>query len=132
MKKKILVLDDSPFMLTLISDMLIELNYAVTTVDNGNDACQKVESTRYDLIITDLNMPDMDGLEFTKKVRTYPNCRFVPILMLSGEGNEEKISEAKKMGVATFLSKPPKEGQLKSILQIILSKRRAPRIPVKL
>ena len=88
MKKKILVLDDSPFMLTLISDMLAGLNYEVTTVDNGKDACQRVESTRYDLIITDLNMPDMDGVAFTKKARTYSNCRFVPILMLSSEGDE--------------------------------------------
>jgi two-component system chemotaxis response regulator CheY len=132
MKKKILVLDDSPFMLTMIGDMLKKLNYEVTTVENGAEACQKVKSTRYDMIITDMNMPAMDGLEFTKRVKTYPNCKFVPIVMLSSEENTEKISTAKKMGISTFLSKPLKEAQLRTIVQITLNKRSTPRIPVKL
>lgn len=132
MKKSILVLDDSPFMLTVIRDMLEKLNYNVTTVDNTNEACQMVESTRYDMIITDLNMPVMDGLEFTKHVKANPHYKFVPIVMLSSEGSDEKISKAKAMGVSTFLSKPPKEGQLKTLLQITLSKRKAPRIKVEL
>jgi two-component system chemotaxis response regulator CheY len=132
MKKKILVLDDSPFMLKMIGDMLKKLNYEVTTVENGDEACQKVESTRYDMIITDMNMPAMDGLEFTKRVKTYPNCKFVPIVMLSSEENVEKIHMAKKMGISTFLSKPLKEAQLRTIVQITLNKRDTPRIPVKL
>jgi len=132
MKQKILVLDDSPFMLTTIGDMLKRLNYEVTTVDNGNDACQKVESGRFDMIITDLNMPVMDGLEFTKQVRAYPNCRFVPIVMLSSETDGEKVSEAKQLGISTFLRKPPNEAQLKTLLQITLGKRKSPRVPIKL
>jgi two-component system chemotaxis response regulator CheY len=132
MKKSILVLDDSPFMLTVISDMLKQLDYEVTTIDNAKDACQMVESTRYDMIITDLNMPVMDGLEFTKQVKTYPHYKFVPIVMLSSEGNDEKISKAKEMGISTFLSKPPKEAQLKTLLQITLSRRRSTRMKVTL
>ena len=130
--KKILVLDDSPFMLKVISDMLKRLNYDVTAVDDGNVACQKVESTRYDMIITDMNMPSMDGLEFVRQVKSYPNCKFVPIVMLSSEKNEVNVARAKQLGVSTFLGKPLKESQLKSILQITLNKRRAPRIQVKL
>jgi two-component system chemotaxis response regulator CheY len=132
MKQKILVLDDSPFMLTTIGDMLKRLNYEVTTVDNGKEACKKVESGRFDMIITDLNMPAMDGLEFTKQVRAYPDCRFVPIVMLSSETDVEKVSQAKQLGISTFLSKPPNESQLKTLLQITLGKRKAPRIPIKL
>lgn len=132
MKKKILVLDDSPFMLNVIGDMLSNLNYEVTTVDNGKVACQKVESSRYDMIIADMNMPVMDGLEFTRQVKKYPNCKFVPIVMLSSEEDHEKITMAKKVGVSTFLSKPLNEKQLKTILQVTLNKRRAPRIPIKL
>lgn len=132
MMKKILVLDDSPFMLTIVSDILAGLNYDVTTIDNGKDACHKVEAQRYDLIITDMNMPGMDGLEFTRKVRALPGCRFLPIVMLSSEEDHDRIAEAKKLGISTFISKPPKEAQLKSILQIILNKRSAPRIAVKM
>lgn len=132
MKKKILILDDSTFMRTLLSDMLTGFNYDVTAVDNGQEACEKVAATRYDMIITDMNMPVMDGLEFTRQVRTYPNSRFVPIVMLSSETDEKKIALAKELGVATFLSKPPKAGQIKAILQVILGKRGSPRRPVKL
>lgn len=132
MKKNILVLDDSEFHLNLLRDLLKRLNYDVTTVDNGKDACQRVKSAQYDLIITDMNMPDMDGIEFTRQVRTYPGCRFLPIVMVSSETNEERISEAKNVGVSTFISKPLKEAQLKAMLEIILNKRMTPRVPVKL
>lgn len=132
MKKKILVLDDSPFMLTVIGDMLSALNYDVTTVDSGHLACQKAEATRYDMIIADMNMPVMNGIEFTKQVKTYPSCKFVPVVMLSSEQCKDKISEAKKAGVSTFLSKPLNEKQVKTILQVTLNKRRTPRIPFKL
>lgn len=132
MQKKILVLDDSPFMLKVIGDMLSSLNYEVATFDNGNLACQAVESTRYDMIITDMNMPEMDGIKFTKQVKKLPNCKFVPVVMLSSVEDKDKIAEAKKVGVSTFLSKPLNEKQFKTILQVTLNKRRAPRIPYKL
>lgn len=132
MKKKILVLDDSPFILKVISDMLTGLNYEVTTFDNGNLACQAVESNRYDMIITDMNMPDMDGIKFTQQVKKHPNCKFVPVLMLSSVEDKDKIAEARKVGISTFLSKPLNEKQFKAILQVTLNKRRAPRIPLKL
>lgn len=132
MKQKILVLDDSPFMLATIGDMLKSFNYDVTTVDNGKDACKKVASGQFDMIITDLNMPVMDGLEFTRQVRTYPNCRFIPIVMLSSESDGEKVSQAKQLGISTFLSKPPNANQLKTLLQIVLGKRKSQRIRVQL
>ena len=132
MKKKILVLNDSPFMLKVIGEILTNLNYEVTTADSGTLACQKAESTRFDMIIADMSMPVMDGIEFTRQVKKYPSCKFVPVVMLSSEQNEGKISEAKRVGVSTFLSKPLNEKQLKTILQITLNKRRATRIPLKL
>lgn len=132
MKHKILIVDDSPFMLKLVSDMLLGLDYDVAAAGNGEEAYRMVEATRFDMIITDMNMPEMDGLELTRRVKALPNCRFVPILMLSGDGSEEKIADAKKIGVSTFLNKPPKEAQLKTLLQMTLSKRRAPRLPVRL
>ena len=131
MKKKILVVDDSPFMLKVIGDMLTNLSYEVTTVDSGRLACQKAESTRFDMIISDMNMPVMDGIEFTRQVKKYPSCKFVPVVMLSSEQNEDKISEARKVGISTFLSKPLNEKQLKTILQITLNKRRVPRMPFR-
>ena len=129
--KKILVLDDSPFMLTVIENIIRGLGYDVTTTQKATEACRLVQASQFDMIITDLNMPEMDGLEFTQLVRTYPGCRFIPILMLSGEGNDEKVAKAKKFGVSTFLSKPVDESRFKSLLQIILSKRKSPRVELR-
>lgn len=120
MKKKILVVDDSPLILNVIEDILTELDYEVTTADNGMTAYSFVEANKFDLIITDLHMPIMCGIEFTKKIKLMPNRKFTPIVMLSSEEDVDKIAEAKKTGVSTFLTKPIKESQLKSILQIAI------------
>ena len=120
MKKEILVVDDSPVVLAMLTDMLEALGYGVTCVKSGFDGCQQVETNRYDMIITDLIMPGMDGVEFTQRVKQMPNCKFVPIVMVSSEDDETKISKAKSMGISTFLRKPVKENQLKTILQVVL------------
>ena len=113
--KKILVVDGSPFMLKVIGDMLTNLSYEVTTVDSGNLACQKAEASRFDMIISDMNMPVMDGIEFTRQIKKNPSCKFVPLVMLLSEQDEDKISEARKVGISTFLSKPLNEKQLKKL-----------------
>ena len=120
MKKNILVVDDSHVVLAMLSDMLESLGFAVTGALTGAEACQQIEAQKFNLIITDLNMPNMDGIEFTKKAKKHPNCKFVPIVMLSGEDDEDRIAVAKRIGISTFLRKPVKESQLKTILQVIL------------
>jgi len=120
MAKKILIVDDSPSVLAVLDDMLVDLGYEVTTADNGQQGCELLETNRYDLIITDLTMPVMDGITFVQTAKQMPNCKFVPIVMLSSEEDEAKIAEAKQVGISTFLRKPVKEVQLKTILQIVL------------
>lgn len=115
-----MIVDDSPSVLALLHDILDGFGYAVTSALNGEEACAQVENTKFNMIITDLTMPVMDGMEFTKKAKQMPNCKFVPIVMLSGEEDETKITEAKLMGISTFLRKPIKENQLKTIMQIVL------------
>jgi len=118
--KKILIVDDSPSVLAVLEDMLDELGYEVATASDGKKACLLLETTRYDLIITDLTMPVMDGIVFAQTAKQMPNCKFVPIVMLSSEEDETKIAEAKKVGISTFLRKPVKEVQLKTILRVVL------------
>lgn len=120
MAKKILIVDDSPSVLAVLEDMLDDLGYEVTAASNGKQACQLLETIRYDLIITDLSMPVMDGIDFAQTAKQMPNCKFVPIVMLSSEEDEAKIAEAKRVGISTFLRKPVKEVQLKTILQVVL------------
>lgn len=120
MAKKILIVDDSPSVLAVLEDMLEELGYAVASATDGKKACQMIELERFDLIITDLTMPVMDGIAFVQTAKKMPNCKFVPIVMLSSEEDEEKIAAAKQVGISTFLRKPVKEVQLKTILQVVL------------
>ncbi len=120
MAKKIMIIDDSPSVLAILDDMLVDLGYEVTTADNGQQGCVFLETNRYDLIITDLTMPVMDGITFVQAAKKMPNCKFVPIVMLSSEEDEAKIAEAKQVGISTFLRKPVKEMQLKTILQVVL------------
>ncbi len=120
MAKKILIVDDSPSVLAVLEDMLEDLGYAVSPATDGKKACQMIELERFDLIITDLTMPVMDGIAFVQTAKKMPNCKFVPIVMLSSEEDEEKIAAAKQVGISTFLRKPVKEVQLKTILQVVL------------
>ena len=120
MAKKILIVDDSPSVLAILEDMLEGLGYAVTAASNGKQACQLLETSQFNLIITDLTMPVMDGIVFAQAAKKMPNCKFVPIVMLSSEEDETKIAEAKRVGISTFLRKPVKEMQLKTILQVVL------------
>ena len=120
MAKKIMIVDDSPSVLAILDDMLDNLGYEVTTADNGQQGCELLQTNRYDLIITDLTMPVMDGITFVQTAKKMSNCKFVPIVMLSSEEDEAKIAEAKQVGISTFLRKPVKEVQLKTILQVVL------------
>ena len=120
MTKSILVVEDSPSMLAMLCDLLKSFGYQVTGVESGREGCELVEKNQYNLIFTDLNMPGMDGVEFTQKVKQMENCKFVPIVMLSGEHDQGKIKEARNIGVSTFLEKPFKPSKLKAILQIVL------------
>ncbi|MDT8444154.1 MAG: response regulator [Desulfuromonadales bacterium] len=120
MAKKILIVDDSPSVLAVLEDMLDDLGYEVTVAGNGKQACELLETNRYDLIITDLTMPVMDGIVFAQTAKQMANCKFVPIVMLSSEDDAGKIAEAKRVGISTFLRKPVKEMQLKTILQVVL------------
>ena len=120
MSKHILIVDDSPVVLAMLEDSLAGMGYRVTAAGNGKDALRQVETTKFDLIITDLSMPVMDGISFVKAAKQLPNCKFVPIVFLSSEEDEAKISEAKKAGASTFLRKPFKENQLRTILQVVL------------
>jgi len=120
MTKKILIIDDSPSVLAVLDDMLQDLGYATATAGNGRDALALIEQTKFNLIITDLTMPVMDGKAFVEQAKKLPNCKFVPIVMLSSEDDDEKIAAAKKVGISTFIRKPVREQQLKTILSIVL------------
>ncbi|TFH43863.1 MAG: response regulator [Chrysiogenales bacterium] len=115
MKKKIMIIDDEESIRTLLSRILILSGYDVVTASNGKDALDKLDAVSVDLIMLDMNMPEMDGLNFPRKVREN-DLTHVPVLIVSGDDNPDNIVESYTLGAYDFIHKPEKtEVMLKRI-----------------
>jgi two-component system chemotaxis response regulator CheY len=121
MAKKIFVVDDSATMLSTLKTSLIMHSFEVDTAVDGVDALEKLKNgLKPDLMITDVNMPNMDGLELIKHVRALPTFRFMPILILTTESQAAKREEGKKLGATGWITKPSTPSTLVSIIKQVL------------
>lgn len=121
MSSTILVLDDSPTMVMSLSRILQKSGYAVVTAANGKDGLDKLKSgTRPNLILTDLNMPVMDGLTFIREARKNSSTRFTPIVVLTTESMPGKRDEARSAGASGWLTKPTPPDELLATLKQLL------------
>ncbi len=117
----ILLIDDSRTILMSISAVLTKSGYTVETAPDGTDALAKVKAgLRPAVILTDLNMPKMDGITFIREVRKVPGVRFTPILMLTTESQQTKRAEAKAAGASGWIVKPVQPKDLLAVLQQVL------------
>lgn len=106
MSKTALVVDDSTSMRQMVAFTLTQAGFAALEAANGQDALRHLDGKRVDLIVTDLNMPVMDGITFIRQVRTQSGYKFTPILMLTTESQAEKKQEGKAAGATGWLVKP--------------------------
>ena len=106
MTKTILAVDDSRTMRDMVSHTLKGAGFNVLVAEDGNDAVRQLEGGRVDLIITDLNMPGLDGFGVIEHVRSNAQHKFVPILMLTTESDAEKKERGKAMGATGWIVKP--------------------------
>lgn len=106
MSKVILTVDDSPSMRMLLKASLTAQGYTIEAAEDGEQGLQRMHELRPDLLITDINMPRMDGFELIEAVRATPELRGVPILVLSTEFSEEKKSRARSAGATGWITKP--------------------------
>ena len=113
MSKKVLVVDDSKMVRNLHSFMLQSAGYEVTEAENGSDAFEKVITTKFDLIVTDINMPQMDGYELTRKIRATEGYEEIPIIMVSTESEMIDKSKGFEAGANLYVVKPANESDLK-------------------
>lgn len=105
--KIILVVDDSRTMTLSLRSNLEHNGFTVVTAIDGVDALEKLKAgLKPDLIITDIKMPRMDGLELIREIKLLPEVRFVPILTLTTENNPKKREASKQMGATGWLVKP--------------------------
>jgi two-component system, chemotaxis family, chemotaxis protein CheY len=102
-----LVVEDSPMMRQLIVFALSRIkNMTVTEADDGIVGLKKLAQTRFDLIITDINMPIMDGLKLVRKIRSDERHKDVPVIVITTEGSKEDRERAMALGASAYITKP--------------------------
>lgn len=120
MSKTILTVDDSASVRQMVAFTLKEAGYDVIEACDGKDALSKINGKNLNLIITDLNMPNMDGIELIKNIRTDSPFKFVPIIMLTTESQAEKKAEGKNAGATGWIVKPFKPEQLVAVTKKVI------------
>ena len=120
MAKTILTADDSASVRQMVSYTLRQEGYEVLEAADGLEALAKIESAAVHMLITDLNMPKMDGIELIKRVRALPNSGCMPIIMLTTELQEAKKQEGKAAGATGWIVKPFKPEQLVAVVRKVL------------
>jgi CheY-like chemotaxis protein len=117
----ILIVDDTPHVHRLLTLMLKRINHTTVTADSGSEALERLETTSVDLMITDLNMPEMSGYTLMEKVRSTEKFRNLPIIMLSATGQEHAPEVAAEKGATGFMSQPVSTWELNRVVSECLS-----------
>lgn len=120
MSKTALVVDDSTSMRQMVAFALQSAGFETIEGTNGSDALAKGKSQKVDLVITDLNMPEMDGITLVKQLRALDNYKFTPILLLTTESQDAKKQEGKAAGATGWMVKPFNPEQLLAVVKKVV------------
>ena len=122
-KMKFLVVDDFSTMRRIVRNLLKELGFTnVDEAEDGQIALQKLNSLPFDFVVTDWNMPNMDGLTLLQKIRATPSLKHLPVLMITAEAKKENIIAAAQAGASGYIVKPFTAGTLSEKLNKIFEK----------
>ena len=124
MKRKILLADDEPDFTAMLRMRLEARDFAVTVVQDGNEALRQIKRERPDLVFLDVLMPGMNGLNVLARLRSASETRSIPVVMLTGEGGTNCIMRAQRMGASDYLLKPFDPGDLTRVLGRFVGDRR--------
>ena len=106
MAKTVLVVDDAAIIRQVCAIALKREGYEIVEGENGKDALSKLDDKKIDLVITDINMPEMDGIELIRQLRARKEFKFVPIVVLSTVSQEHRVEEGKQAGASGWILKP--------------------------
>ncbi|CAK0744099.1 two-component system, chemotaxis family, chemotaxis protein CheY [Azospirillaceae bacterium] len=120
-KKRILSVDDSASVRQMVTFTLESAGYEVFAATDGMDALERLKTTEVDLVITDLNMPRLTGIELIKKLRAMPAFKFMPVVMLTTESEEGMKAQGRAAGATGWIVKPFKQDQLLAVVKKLLS-----------
>ncbi len=120
MTRTILAVDDSPSIRQMVKMTLTSGGYEVVSAVDGNDGLAQARKQRADMVLTDLNMPGMNGIALIREIRKLPNYVGVPIVFLTTESDPELKKEAKAAGATAWIVKPFQQDQLLSAIRKVL------------
>ena len=123
MESDVLVVDDSAAIRKILQRVLRQTGMAIRTIHeagDGQDAMEVLKSHAVDLVLTDINMPRMDGIQLLAALKSSPAWNKIPVVMITTEGGETKVGEAVKLGAAGYVRKPFTADQIKEKLAGIL------------
>lgn len=122
MPKTILIVDDTKSILAVMKTVLKVAGYSIVTAGDGKEGMDVLNSGQHvDLIITDLNMPNMDGIEFIWAIRKLPNFAYTPICMLTTENEQERLEDGESVSTDAWITKPIQPNRVLNIVNEILS-----------
>jgi len=119
--KKILIVDDSRMIRRVVTMIIREYGFEVLSAENGLMGYEMAKENRPDLIIMDVTMPVMSGIEATVKIKADPELSHIPVLIFTSLGSEDDIRAAQEVGVAGFLNKPISKEEMRSTISALLS-----------
>ena len=121
MAKTIFLVDDSATILLSVSGILAKAGFAVEKAASAEEALKKFSAgVKVDLLITDLNMPGMNGIDLIKQVRGLPAYKFLPILFLTTESQQSRKLEAKAAGASGWIVKPATADDLLNTIKLVI------------
>jgi len=118
--KRVLTVDDSSSIRQMVAFTLRGAGYEVSEAVDGRDGLAKIAAARFDLIVTDLNMPNMDGIQLIAAIRKLQGYSFVPILMLTTESQAQKKDAGRKAGATGWIVKPFSADQLIAVARKLI------------
>ncbi len=120
MAQRIMTVDDSASVRQLVAFTLRQAGYDVLEASDGKDAISKLAGQAVNMVITDLNMPNMDGIELVKWLRSQSVYKFVPIVLLTTESQDDKKQQGRAAGATGWIVKPFKQEQLIAVVKKLL------------
>lgn len=122
MSKKILIVDDSSSVRTIARIALREQGYDVLEAGNGREALEKLSAERVHLVVSDVNMPEMDGITFLKELKRHPTSKFVPVIMLTTESGKDMVQAGREAGAKAWVVKPFRpEALIEAVAKLVLA-----------
>ena len=120
MSKKILVVDDSKSMRSMIAMTLKQDGYDVSEAEDGVQALEIVKSETFDAVMSDVNMPNMGGIEFVKNLKQISSYKFIPVIFLTTESGQDMKEKGKSVGATGWMVKPFKPESIIKTMQKVL------------